>query len=96
MGLLGGFFNVVGGMALDIVKDGTGVDIAKGINTVKGGGTLDDVLYDMKGDVEGAAYSKFRAYLRRLSNEEFRQIRTDDFIDVQMRAYEDERRRRRL
>lgn len=96
MGLLGGFFNAVGGMVLEEVKTKTGVDITKEINAVKNGGTLNDVLYDMQGDMEGPAYSKFRGFLRNLSNEEFKQLHTDDFIDVQMRAYEDEKRRRKL
>ncbi len=96
MGLLGAVFSVAGKAMLNGVKSQTGIDIAKEIDTVKRGGTLDDVLYDVRGDVEGAAYSQHRNYLRRLSNEEFQRINTDNLMDVQIRAYEDEKRRRRL
>lgn len=90
MGFLEGLLGFVG----EVVKDSTGVDIGKEINNIKDGGSIDDVLYDVKGDMEGTAYKKFREQLRRLSNEDFKRLRTDNYIDVQMRAYEDEKRRR--
>ncbi len=95
MGFLGSVFGLIGGFAGEVIKDQTGVDIAKGISMIKEG-ELEEALYDMKGDMEGAAYSKFRQSLRSLSDEDFKRINTDNLIDVQMRAYEDEKRRRRL
>lgn len=95
MGFLGGVLGVIGGIAGEIVKDQTGIDVAKGISTIKEKG-VEEALYDMKDDMEGKAYSKFRQTLRSLSNEDFKRLKTDNFIDVQMRAYEDEKRRRRL
>lgn len=90
-----GFLGFVGSMAGEIVKDATGIDIEKGINTIKEGG-LEEALYDMKGDMEGKAYTQFRQQLRSLSDADFRRLSTDNMIDVQIRAYEDEKRRRRL
>lgn len=90
-----GFFGFVGGLAGEIIKDSTGIDIEKEINTIKEGG-LEEALYDMKDDMEGKAYSQFRQQLRSLSDSDFKRLSTDNMIDVQMRAYEDERRRRRL
>lgn len=95
MGFLGSVFGVIGGIAGEIVKDSTGIDIAKGINTIKEGG-VEEAFYDMKDDMEGTAYAKFRQTLRSMSDEDFKRINTNNLVDAQMRAYEDEKRRRRL
>lgn len=95
MGFLGSVFSVVGGIAGEIVKESTGIDVAKGINTIKEDG-LEEAFYNMKDDMEGTAYAKFRQSLRSLSDDDFRRINTDNLIDAQMRAYEDEKKRRRL
>ncbi len=95
MGFLGSVFGVVGSIAGEIVKESTGIDISETVSTIKDG-RLEDALYDMKDNMEGTAYSKFRQTLRSLSDEDFKRINTDNLIDVQMRAYEDERKRRRL
>lgn len=95
MGFFGSALSIIGSIAGEVVKDSTGIDIAKGINTIKEGG-LEEAMYEMKGDMDGTAYSKFRQSLRSLSDEDFKRINTDNLIDVQMRAYEDERKRRRL
>lgn len=91
MGFLDGVFGVVG----EVIKDSTGVDIAKGINTIKEG-DLNGAIYEMRDDMEGKAYTQFRQTLRSMSDSDFKRINTDNLIDVQMRAYEDERKRRRL
>ena len=95
MGLLGSVFGVLGGIAGEVVKESTGVDISKGINTIKEG-RLEEAIYEMRDDMEGTAYSKFRQRLRSLSDEDFERINTDTLIEVQMKAYEDEKKRRRL
>ena len=95
MGFLGSVFGVIGGIAGEIVKDSTGIDVAKGINTIKEGG-LEEAFYDMKDDMEGTAYAKFRQTLRSMSDEDFKRINTNNLVDAQMRAYEDEKKRRRL
>ena len=90
-----GFLGFVGGLAGEIVKDATGIDIEKGINTIKEGG-LEEALYEMRDDAESKAYLNFRQQLRSLSDADFRRVSTDNMIDIQIKAYEDERRRRRL
>ena len=90
-----GFLGFIGGLAGEIIKDSTGIDIEKEINTIKEGG-LEEALYEMKDDMEGKAYSQFRQHLRSLSDSDFKRLSTDNMIDVQMRAYEDEKKRRRL
>ena len=95
MGFLGSVFGVIGGIAGEIVKDSTGIDVAKGINTIKEGG-LEEAFYDMKDDMEGTAYAKFRQTLRSMSDEDFKRINTNNLVDAQMRAYEEEKKRRRL
>lgn len=95
MGFLGSVFGVVGGLAGEMVKEATGVDIAKGINTIKDG-DLEGAFYEMRDDMEGKAYTQFRQTLRSMSDADFKRINTDNLIDVQMRAYEDEKKRRKL
>ena len=95
MGFLGSVLGAVGSIAGEAIKDSMGVDIAKGINAIKDG-DLEGAIYEMRDDMEGAAYKKFRESLRSLSDEDFKRINTDNLIDVQIRAYEDEKRRRRL
>lgn len=90
-----GFLGFIGDLAGEIIKDSTGIDIEKEINTIKEGG-LEEALYDMRGDMEGKAYTKYRQQLRLLSDSDFKRLNTDNMIDVQIKAYEDERRRRRL
>lgn len=90
-----GFFDFIGYVVGEIVKDSTGIDIAKGINTIKEEG-LEEAFYNMKDDMGGTAYTKFRQTLRSMSDEDFKRINTNNLIDVQMRAYEDEKKRRRL
>ena len=91
MGFLGSVFGVIG----EMVKETTGVDVSKTINTIKDG-RLEDAIYDMKDSMEGTAYSNFRKTLKSLSDEDFKRINTNKLVDVQLRAYEDERKRRRL
>lgn len=50
MGFLGSVFGVIGDMAGEMVKETTGVDVSKTINTIKDG-RLEDAIYDMKGAV---------------------------------------------
>ena len=95
MGFLGSVLGVVGSMAGEMIKESTGVDIAKGINTIKEG-DLNGAIYEMRDDMEGKAYKQFRQTLRSMSDADFKRINTDNLIDVQMTAYEDEKRRRRL
>ncbi len=95
MGFLGSVFGVIGDMAGEMVKETTGVDVSKTINTIKDG-RLEDAIYDMKDSMEGTAYSNFRKTLKSLSDEDFKRINTNKLVDVQLRAYEDERKRRRL
>lgn len=95
MGFLGSVLGVVGGLAGEMVKDATGIDLSETVSSIKEG-RLDDAFYDMKDNMEGTAYSKFRQSLRSLSDADFKRIDTSKLIDVQMRAYEDERKRRRL
>ncbi|MCM1261208.1 MAG: hypothetical protein NC313_00700 [Butyrivibrio sp.] len=91
-----GFLGLMGEFLGEMVKDTTGIDVEKGINIVKKSGSLEEAFYAVKDDMEGTAYKRFRQELHSLTDEQFKRIRTDDFIDVKMRAYEDEKRRRRL
>lgn len=95
MGFLGGVFGIIGAIAGEAIKDSTGIDIAKGIDTIKEG-DLEGAIYEMRGDMEGKAYTQFRQTLRSMSDADFKRINTNNLIDVQMRAYEDEKKRRRL
>ena len=85
----------IGGLAGERIKDSTEIDIEKGIDTIEEEG-LEEALDDMNGDMEGKTYSMYRQQLRLLSDSDFKRLSTDNMIDVQIRAYEDERRRRRL
>ena len=90
-----GLFDFIGEVAGELVKDATGIDVGKTINTIKEGG-LEEAIYSMKDDVEGEAYARFRKFLSQLSNEEFERIDMDKLNEPQTKAYEDERKKRRL